>query len=283
MAVVAPQRVGAHLAGQMLAILGAVLLCFAAHVAVFGAIAHERDQQRAYDALRTELANGTAPVSALDEEGRLLAAGTPLAVLEIPRLGVREVVLEGTSAGTTASGVGHLRTTPMPGQRGTSVLFGRNAAYGAPFGTIDELRAGDRITVTTGQGVHEYSVTGVRRAGDEYRPKPAGLTLTTADGPAFLPTDVLRVDAALTSDPVPGDGPAPRFAVPDEERVMAGDLTALVPLTVWFLALAVVAVALVALRDRLGRGRAWVIGAPVVIALGMTAADTAAALLPNLM
>ena len=283
MAVVAPQRVGARMAGQMLAILGAVLLCFAAHVAVFGAIVHERDQQRAYDALRHELANGTAPVSALGEDGRLLPAGTPLAILEIPRLGVSEVVLEGTSAETTAAGVGHLRTTPLPGQRGTSVLFGRSAAYGAPFGTIDELRAGERITVTTGQGVHEYRVTGVRRAGDQYRPPPAGLTLTTADGPAFLPTDVLRVDAVLASDPQPSDGPAPRFAVPDEERIMAGDVTALVPLTIWILALAVVAVALVAVRERLGRGRTWVIGAPIVIALGMTAADTAAALLPNLM
>ncbi|PSL52214.1 LPXTG-site transpeptidase (sortase) family protein [Saccharothrix carnea] len=274
------------LIAQMLVILGALLLCFVLQFAAIGILKHDRDQSRAYDELRGLLANATAPVAAVDEGGRLIGTGTPVALLEIPRLGVREVVGEGTSSDALKSGPGHLRDSPLPGQAGASVIFGRRAGYGGPFAHIGELGQGDRITVTTGQGVHVYQVQGVRRAGDPYRHKPAagkgGLTLVTADGSFFLPSDVLRVDAKLVSDVRPTSGALPSFAVPEHERPMAGDAGALVPVALWALIVVVAAFGVVYLYQRLGRWHAWVVGVPLLGALGVTLADQTAALLPNL-
>ena len=275
-----------RLAGQVCGILGALLLCFVAQFTLVGALKHERDQDRAHSDLRVDLANATAPVAALDEEGRLIEAGTPIAILEVPRLGVREVVGEGTSASALTSGPGHLRSSVLPGQAGSSVIFGRRAGYGGPFAQINKVVPGDEIRVTTGQGEHRYQVQGVRRAGAPQRHVPAvgkgGLTLVTADGPYFMPTDVLWVDAKLTTEVMPSSGALPSFAVPDNERVMASDLTALVPVAVWALVLVAAAFAVVYLNQRIGRWQAWVVGVPLLGTLGLTLADHAAALLPNL-
>ncbi|MBM7772325.1 LPXTG-site transpeptidase (sortase) family protein [Actinokineospora baliensis] len=281
-----PERPALLLAGQMVAILGAVLLCFVAQLVFLGALKHERDQNSAYNALRTDLAKATAPVSGLTEDGRLLDSGTPVAIIEIPRLRLQEVVLEGTSARTLKSGPGHVRNTPLPGQSGTSLIYGRKAAYGGPFAQIDKLRQGDEIVVTTGQGEHRYMVQGVRRVNDKERVAPAGegrLTLATADGSYFLPTDVIRVDAKLVSEVQAKTRQLPAFAVPDNERAMVGDRSALVPVALWTLILAAAGVGAVYVRQRVGRWQAWVIGVPVVGAVALTLADHTAALLPNLM
>ncbi|CCH28438.1 class E sortase [Actinosynnema sp. NPDC047251] len=277
---------GLRLAGQMVVIVGGLMLCFVVQFAALGTLKHGRDQNRAHEELRVLLANATAPVSAVDEGGRLLDSGTPLGILEIPRLGVREVIGEGTSARALKSGPGHLRDTPMPGQAGGSVILGRRAGYGGPFAQLDKLTPGDVVKVTTGQGEHTFRVQGTRRAGDPQRHVPqagkGGLTLATADGSYFLPTDVLWVDAKLTSDVQPNSGALPKFAVPDNEQVMAGDQEALVPVALWALVLAAGAIAVVFLHVRVGRWQAWVVGVPLLGALGITLADQAAALLPNL-
>ncbi|WP_026421377.1 class D sortase [Actinokineospora inagensis] len=279
------EKTGLLLAGHMIAIVGAVMLCFVAQLTLIGGIKHDRDQNTAYTDFRVQLANATAPVGGLDN-GRLLDSGTPVAILEIPKLGLQEVVLEGTSARTLKSGPGHLRNTPLPGQTGTSVIYGRKATYGGPFSRIDQLRAGDEIVVTTGQGEARYMVSKVRRAGDKESPLPAGegrLTLATADGDYFLPTDVIRVDARQVTEEQAKTRQLPAFAVPDNEKAMVGDESALVPLVLWTLILVAAGVAVVYVRQRVGRWQAWVIGVPVVGAVGLTLADQAAALLPNMM
>ncbi|MGQ0840593.1 hypothetical protein [Actinokineospora sp.] len=64
---------------------------------------------------------------------------------------------------------------------------------------------------------------------------------------------------------------------------MVGDPDALVPVVLWALILAAAAFVVVYLRSRVGRWHAWVIGVPLIGALGITLADQAAALLPNLL
>jgi sortase A len=45
-------------------------------------------------------------------------------------------VVEGTASSDLLDGPGHLRSTVLPGQVGTSVVMGRAKTYGAPFGAI---------------------------------------------------------------------------------------------------------------------------------------------------
>lgn len=271
-----------------LRILAALLLGFVAAVALVGPLQHARDQQVAFADFRARLAEATAPVGQLDAEGRLLALGTSVADLEIPGIGVSEVVGEGTTSGVLRSGPGHLRSTVLPGQAGTSVLLGRQAAYGGPFGRLGELGRGDVVLVRTGQGEHEYRVTGRRLEGDPLpQPLTAGqgrLTLVTAAGLPYAPDGVLRVDAELVSAPQPAPGRVlTAAALTPAERPLVGDSDALVAvvLTGQVLLLAVGAVTWA--RLRWGRRQAWVVGVPLVGVLGLATADQVARLLPNLL
>jgi LPXTG-site transpeptidase (sortase) family protein len=282
-----------RLAGQVLGIVAVLALSFLVELTVLGNLRHDRDQVQLAAEFRIELAQTTAPVGPLDDANKTLAAGAPVAILDIPRLGLREVVVEGTSSSTLMSGPGHRRDTPLPGQVGTSVITGRRATYGGPFGSINQLRAGDQITATTGQGKHSFKVLDVRHAGDPLPPPltrgQGRLTLVTTDVPAhaFLsalrPTDVLRVDAALVSEAQSRATQLPSAALPAADALMAGDTSTLLSVVGWAILLVAAAVATVWVRFSTGLWQAWVIGLPVLIALGLTASDDIAALLPNLL
>lgn len=283
-----PDDVAMRLVGQWVGILAVVGLSFLVHIGLIGAVQHDRDQAARYEELRGQLALATAPVGPVDADGRPLASGTPVALLEIPSLGVDEVVGEGTSAGALMSGPGHRRDTAFPGQAGVSVIAGRRAAYGGPFASIGLLRGGDQLVVTTGQGRHVYRVTAVRRAGDPLPDAPAKgkgrLTLMTADGPPFLPTDVVRVDAELVTPAQEASARLPAAALPANEETLAHDSSALIPLVLWGQLLLAAAVGCVWVRHRVGGWQAWVIAVPVLLAVGVQVADqAAAALLPNLL
>lgn len=250
-------------------------------------VIHARDQEVIYTDFRSALANALAPVGQTDVEGGLLMPGDPVAVIQIPVLGMQEVVLEGTTSTVLQSGPGHKRDTVLPGQPGTSVILGRQAAYGGPFGDIHRLEAGSRITVITGQGEHQYAVIGVRRAGDPtlppLEPGQGRLTLVTADGPRYMPTDVLRVDAALLSTPQPSPPRVITAAVLDSaELPMHGDPAALVPTLLWLQVMLIAVIATVWMLIRWGRWQAWMVGAPVLLFVGVQVANDALRLLPNL-
>lgn len=276
-----------RLLSQVLAIVAVLTLGFLAQLTFIGGLQHDRDQAQAFRELRIQLAIPTAPVSALGEDGKLLPSGTPVAILEIPQLDLQEVILEGSSSRVLMSGAGHRRDTVLPGQAGTSVVLGRRGGYGGPFRGIGGLRQGAEIIVTTGQGRHTFAVLGVRRAGDPLPPALASgqgrLNLVTSDGPIFQPTDVLRVDANLTSPVQPRGVQIPSRALPANEAVMAGDSGALLSLMLWGPLLLAAALGIVWVRYRVGRWQAWVIGLPVLVLLGVTVIDAAAALLPNML
>jgi sortase A len=282
----ADRRPGLWTAGVALTVLGALLLGFVAQVWVLGALRHRRDQQVEYEHFRYALANSSAPVGPLDVNGNVVALGTPVALLDIPELGLREVVDEGTSAQILMSGPGHLPDTVLPGQVGVSVIMARRVLFGGPFHYLDQLHAKDTFTVTTGQGVSRYRVLDIRHADDPVPAAPASgegrLTLMTADGPAYAPTDLVRVDAQLISKAQPTP---PRLfdTDPPNEQALAGEPAAWMPLVLWAQALVLAAVGLTWSRLRWGRRQAWLVGLPVLALLSLAVADQVARLLPNLM
>jgi sortase A len=275
------------LPGQVLAIVAVLSLSFLIELTLLGNLRHDRDQAQLAAEFRIELAKGIAPVGPVDEANTRLALGTPVALLEIPRLQLREVVVEGTSSGPLMSGPGHRRDTPLPGQVGTSVIVGRRATYGGPFRSIGQLRAGDEIMATTGQGKNSFAVLGVRHAGDPLPPAllrgQGRLILVTTDGPSLRPTDVLRVDTELTSAAQPRPAQLPAQALLAAEAAMAGDRSALLGVVGWSVLLVAAAIATVWVRFRAGLWPAWVIGVPVLITLGLLVTDEIAAMLPNLL
>jgi sortase A len=257
---------------------------------VLGRLSESRAQHLLYLEYRTQLATETAPTGALDFDGKPVAEGRPVALMSIPAIDLHEViVVDGTASGDLLDGPGHLRTTPLPGNVGTSLVMGRSTTYGAPLGKITSLRPGDEIDVLGAQGSVTYVVKDVRRPGDAIPPSPTGakasrLILATADSTGFRsalhPRDVVYVDAD-TSKAYPSGPVYP--AVPAAEKAMQHDDSAL-PLLVLLLAFVAGLVLAVSVARRHIRGAlVWLVAAPVAIALAWAVTDQVMRLLPNLM
>jgi sortase A len=259
------------------AMVAALFLTVVVYLAVLGRLQHHAAQTREFARLREELASGVAPVGPTDQHGHLLPLGTPVALISIPHIHVTEVVL--------MSGPGHLRTTVFPGQQGTSVIFGRRAAFGGPFANLDRLRTGDLIVVTTGVGATKFKVVDRRRSGDPVPGPPqngARLTLVTATGPPLVPTGVLRVDA----DNVGTAQPAAALAVssvPHSELALGTDSGSLWGLVLVLQALVVLAVGSVYAWHRWGAIRTWVLFLPPLLLAVYFLCGGVARLLPNLL
>jgi LPXTG-site transpeptidase (sortase) family protein len=269
--------------------LGATLLGFAAWFGFGSRLYYDRVQHDDYASFRAELAQATAPTGPTDPANpkKLLAAGTPVAVLSIPEIGLNAVVLEGTSGGVLEGGPGLLRDTQLPGQAGLSEIFGREFSYGGPFGDLSRLSPGAIFSVTTGQGVTRYRVLDVRRAGDLDPPLTPGkgrLVLTTADGTPFAPSGVLRVDANTVT--APKATPAMVVSTADiapSELALGTQPVESFPLVLWSQGLVVAAIAISWLGLRWGRWQTWTVAVPVLGYFGLEVADQLARLLPNLM
>jgi sortase A len=85
--------------------------------------------------------------------------GDAIAKLEIPRLHVDAVVVNGTSSADLRRGPGRHLETYMPGERELVYIAGHRTTYGAPFGDIDKLRPGDEISLEVPYASFEYVVT----------------------------------------------------------------------------------------------------------------------------
>jgi sortase A len=75
--------------------------------------------------------------------------------LEIPRLRMSAVVVEGEDQAALRRAVGHLSDTPMPWEDGNSALAGHRDTF---FGPLRAIRAGDVLRLTTVGGTLLYRV-----------------------------------------------------------------------------------------------------------------------------
>ncbi|GAA4624737.1 sortase [Actinoallomurus vinaceus] len=281
----APSQPARHdVAVSALGLLSLLFLGFVVYLLAFSGISQSRAQSVMYKNFRHRLAQATAPVGPVTRTGGRLPSGTPIAVLDIPGLRLRQVVVEGTASGDLMNGPGHRPATAFPGQPGVAVITGRRAAYGGPFRTIDALRPGDPLTVYTGQGMVPYRVERVRHDTDPL-PQPVGaggarLILATADDPLW-PTKAIYVDAWQTS-PVQQTAGSPSVEA-DADKTMASDPAALLPLVLWSQALALLAPAITWSRVRWGRWQTHLAAIPLLAAVVWNVYENTARLLPNVL
>ncbi len=73
----------------------------------------------------------------------------PVARMEVPRLGVREIVLAGASGRVLAFGPAHVAGTAPPGGEGNCVLVGHRDTS---FAFLRRLREGDAVVLETPEG-----------------------------------------------------------------------------------------------------------------------------------
>ena len=118
--------------------------------ALLDARLYQAEQARRFErALKeTNLARAESPAIAVSE-------GSPLGRIEISAVGLTVMVLEGTDEGTLRRAVGHIRGTPLPGQRGNVALAGHRDTF---FRGLRKIRVNDEITLTTLSGSYRYRV-----------------------------------------------------------------------------------------------------------------------------
>ena len=171
--------------------------------------------QRQQDRLREEFAQlpEIMPHERKDKSGELRFVGPgddfepgpgELAfALDIPSIGVADMVVQGVGEEELKSGPGHYPdcdngfTEPLcteaeevwPGEKGRVIISGHRTTYSAPFWDLDKLERGDEIITRTKWGEIVYEVTDVEIVTPESReianPDPPGakaeIALTTCN------------------------------------------------------------------------------------------------------
>ena len=107
--------------------------------------------------------------------------GAEIGELDIGRLGLSAVVVQGESEAILQRAVGHLARTALPGNEGNVVLAGHRDTF---FRPLKDIREGDRITLKTREREFEYVVesTSIVKPTDVGVIEPSGgqrLTLIT--------------------------------------------------------------------------------------------------------
>ena len=275
------------LVGKSLLILLGLLLGFVLCITAVGGLYYRRAQTDGYAGFRSQLALAEAPVSQLDYDGQPVVVGAPMALLSIPALHLHVLVRDGTTPGVLIDGPGLDRDTVLPGQVGTSVIFGRRWTFGGPFGRLGQLRPRDKISVTTGQGTTQFRVIDVRLPGDRVPAEPTAgrgrLVLVTAGGSLWLPSTGLWVDADTVSAGRPVGPVVPAATLTPTEKILATDSSAWAAVLLWSALLLLAALLVIWLRKRWAGPQLWVAAVPVILVIAVELGNEAARLLPNLM
>lgn len=176
--------------------LGTLILLFLAYQLVGTNLVTGRSQKALASEVKESWATGVSEAPVL---------GNGMALIKIPKIGVDAVVVEGVEVADLKKGPGHYPDTALPGQLGNMVISGHRTTYGAPFYRLDELEAGDEITIFDAEGPYVYRVTESKvvlptEIGVIAPSSDARLTLTTCH-PRFSAAKRLIIVAQLVGTP----------------------------------------------------------------------------------
>ena len=109
---------------------------------------------------------GTLPLPPLEEAKpvRVESLGpsdsrrSPLGRIDISRIGLSAMIMEGIDGRTLRRAVGHIPGTPLPGQPGNIVLAGHRDTF---FRALRNVHDGDEITLQVLSGLYRYRVDSI--------------------------------------------------------------------------------------------------------------------------
>lgn len=204
----------------------------------------------------------TLPISGVKQPvpGDVPPEGQPVGIIQIPKIGLDMVVVEGTSTADLRLGPGHYPGTPLPGQPGNAAIAGHRTTYLHPFYNLNEMAPGDPIYITTAQGLFKYATTQLMVVDpsdvEVVAPTPTPeLTLTTCN-PRFSASQRLVLQASLVSPPAPAPPHASREKPPSISSGLAGEQGSWTGTVGWGAACVAVAAGVLMFGRR--RRRRWV-------------------------
>jgi len=110
--------------------------------------AFQAREQNAFEESRLQSANQK-------EETELVGEGGVIGEMEVPRLGLKIIVVQGDSARILSRAVGHIPETALPGQSGNVALAGHRDSF---FRPLRNIQSGDVITFKTRNAEFQYQV-----------------------------------------------------------------------------------------------------------------------------
>lgn len=122
---------------------------------------YQNAESRRFDQALARERNAKLPQVAADnagllrDDGRYLAHGDVVGRIQIKRLGLSAMVIDGVKDAVLQRAVGHLPGTAFPGDRGNVVLAGHRDTFFRPLRNIE---LSDEIKVTTLRGSYRYRV-----------------------------------------------------------------------------------------------------------------------------
>jgi sortase A len=190
--------------GRALIAGGALLLAYCGMVWLDARIFQERESRLLDSQLEAALHVPPAPVPLP------VSTTVPLATkhrgvigrLEIPRLGLSEIIVEGANGAALRRGIGHISSTPLPGQIGNAAITGHRDTFFRPLRNIER---DDLIRITTPRGKYAYHVV--------------SMSIVEPDNAAVLGSDGNEAITLITCYPFYFVGPAPKRMVVRAERI----------------------------------------------------------------
>jgi sortase A len=170
-----------RIAATTLCVAGALMVGYAGFQYAAGAyradvVRRQWDEQQARVSVAEARDRAIARTPTLDR----VDAGAPIARLQIPRIHLDEIVVEGVGDDELNAGPGHLPGSVLPGMRGNAVISAHRDRH---FSRLDELQLGDTIRTETGQSRGSWVIVGRRVVGRDtpalFQSKEPLLTLTT--------------------------------------------------------------------------------------------------------
>src|SRR5690348_2210015 len=166
----------------MLMLIGGIALVYAGYV-VNEAHRYQKGAARAFETIRAansethavpsstvsgpsadtvsteQMAPDTPVVFVTREAPPPIVSGDVIGRMAVPRIGLSVMIAEGDSNAVLRHAVGHLSSTPLPGETGNVVLAGHRDTF---FRPLRNIRSADLITIETLDGLYQYKVEWVR-------------------------------------------------------------------------------------------------------------------------
>ncbi len=142
-----------------------LLLGFCAFAVVDAWLFQRRESRELERLLQDRRAVARQPVSAVSPKvAPAPAVGSLIGRIDIPRLLLSVVVVEGIDKTTLRRAVGHIPGTALPGATGNVGLAGHRDTF---FRLLNDMRVKDEVQLSTLNGIFKYEVESIRIVGPD--------------------------------------------------------------------------------------------------------------------
>ncbi len=155
----------------------------------------QHSEERQFESLRIARSGAAAAIPPP-------ASGGPIGRIEIPRLNLSVIVVEGVDNAILRRAAGHIPGTALPGQRGNIGISGHRDTF---FRPLRNIRKDDIVTLTTLDGEYHYRVVSTK--------------IVIPSDVAVLDSDGREVLTLVTCHPFYFVGAAPNRFIVRAERI----------------------------------------------------------------